>query len=130
MAERKIYEVSLREGQRNYYRIVMTAGFIFFPLWAITYDFTWASNRLILGMYSGLIVVLSYRVRFVRERIRFFLYGLIYLATIISSYQFYHQSLDPLWALYHTMVYIGFGLIFRRLSPFLAFIILYTGSPR
>ena len=117
--------ITISEGRLNYFRSMLGLGFIFFPLWALILDFKFYSLRLHFGMIAGWIIVLSFRSMWVRRNLRDIVYGLLYLCTILLNYKFIGQGLQPLWAIYHAVVFIGIGLVFRDFKYLVIYVLLF-----
>lgn len=117
--------ITLKENRLNFFRGMLFIGLVFFPLWTLTHDFHWDSLRLLLGLICGWLLVISFRIRWIQKYIEVLLYYLLYIAAAIITYKFRGQLDDPVWYIYHVVIFIGLALVFRRIRFLVVFVLIY-----
>lgn len=78
------------------------------------------------GLLAGMLFVLSFHSKWVRERLERITYFLVYISVFSVSFTLFKSNLDPIWSTYHIALFFGLSAVFRNLKWFGIHVILYS----
>ena len=112
-----------------YLRVLLLIGAIALPLFYYLYDdeTNIVSLRVVFGILAFLAFILTFSGRDILEK---WLYNVIYILIFLSILSIHHtfwkSSMEPVWAVYHVIIFYGLGFVFHKKSLFIIFFGIFT----